>query len=243
MDKAYKVLARQQNISNREAKNLIDGGLVYVENQKVKIARGDVAEDTDFRILEIDNLDIIFENNEVIAVNKPAMLDSYQVQDILKAKLIHRLDKDTSGVLLLTKSDDFMEKCIKAFKNRNVTKQYIAWVDGIFYEDIIIDTPITTHKQGGKAFSKIDMRNGKPAVTIVKPLEVIGKKSKVEIEIKTGKTHQIRVHLASINYPIVGDEKYGSSTKSIRVLLHAKSIEIFEYKFSAPEPKYILKYK
>ncbi len=77
----------------------------------------------------------------------------------------------------------------------------------------------------------------------MKPLYIQGKKSKVEIEIETGRTHQIRVHLSSIGHPVVGDERYGSPTKTKRTLLHSKSISIFNYTFEAREPKDILKYK
>ena len=95
----------------------------------------------------------------------------------------------------------------------------------------------------GFYFSKIDKKKGKPATTVVRPIEIQGKKSKVEIEIKTGRTHQIRVHLAYIGHPIVGDERYGSVTRSKRILLHAKYISLLGYSFEAKEPKDIIKYK
>ena len=158
------------------------------------------------------------------------------------ARLLHRLDRDTSGVLLFGKDEAFITKAIRAFKNREVIKEYVAWVDGVFYEEMVIDEPIHTIKKG-KAFSMIDSLRGKKAITIVKPQEVQGKKSEVDIEIKTGRTHQIRVHLSHIGYPIIGDEMYGSPTKSKRILLHAKKVKLLGYEFEAKEPNDIQRYK
>jgi len=245
MEKAYKLLALQEGISNKKAKELIDRGLVYVLDRKVKIARAEMPEDTRFRVEKIDSVDIIYQDENIVAINKPALMDSYDIVDAIDEdiELIHRLDRDTSGVLLLARDKEFLKDAIEAFRAREVKKRYTAWVEGVFFEEITIDTPIATHKRGGKAFSIIDKKKGKPAVTVVKPIEIQGKKSKVEIEIKTGRTHQIRVHLADIGHPIVGDERYGSVTRSKRILLHAKAISLLGYDFEAKEPKDIIKYK
>lgn len=244
MEKAYKLLAQQKQISNKKAKELIDSGVVYVGDKKIKIARALMNKDTKFRVEKIDKIEIIYEDKDIIAINKPPLLDSYKVVDSIKkdVKLIHRLDRETSGILLLAKNEEFLKKAIEEFRAKRVKKIYTAWVDGIFFEETLIDKPISTFKRAGKSFSKIDKR-GKEAITIIRPILIQGKKSKVEIEIKTGRTHQIRVHLASIGYPIIGDEYYGSPTKSKRVLLHAKYISLLKYSFEAEEPKDILKYK
>ena len=242
-DKAYKVLAIQQGISNKKAKDLIDKGLVFVEDKKVKIARADIHTETIFRIEYPDAIEILYQDDDIIAINKPAQVDSYDIQDAIDgAELLHRLDRDTSGVLLLGKNRAFIERAIKEFKNRKVEKHYVAWVEGVIYEKVVIDEPIFTIKKG-KAFSMIDPVRGKKAHTIVKPEELQGKKSKVHIEITTGRTHQIRVHLASIGHPIVGDEQYGSRTQAKRVLLHSLKMKILDYEFNAKEPKEIAQYK
>jgi 23S rRNA pseudouridine1911/1915/1917 synthase len=246
MEKAYKLLAKQEGISNKKAKDLIDRGLVYYLDKKIKIARAEMPNDTFFRVETIEKVNIIYQDEHIIAINKPALLDSYELAEAIEeddTELIHRLDRDTSGVILFARNDAFLADAIKAFKQRKVKKRYVAWIEGVFCEETKIDAPIATHKQGGKAFSEINEERGKPAITIVKPLEIQGKKSKVEIEILTGRTHQIRVHLASIGHPIVGDERYGSVTRSKRILLHAKAISLLGYAFEAKEPRDIVKYK
>lgn len=242
-DKAYKVLARANGISNNKAKQLIDRGLVYIEERKIKIARAQIDINTIFRIEYPADIEILYQDADIIAINKPAQVDSYEIQDAIEgAELLHRLDRDTSGVLLLGKNRAFIERAIKEFKNRRVEKHYVAWVEGVVYEKMEINEPIFTVKKG-KAFSMIDPLRGKKAYTLVKPEELQGKKSKVHIEITTGRTHQIRVHLAHIGHPIVGDEQYGSRTQAKRVLLHSKKMKILDYEFNAREPKEIAKYK
>ncbi len=242
-DKAYKVLARQEEISNKKAKELIDRGLVFVGDKKVKIARANISDETRFRIEYPEDIEIIYQDENIIAVNKPAQIDSYDIQNAIEGvELLHRLDRDTSGVLLLGRNREFIQDAIKEFKNRRVKKHYVAWVEGVVYETMEIDDPILTIKKG-KAFSKIDPLRGKKAYTKVTPEEIQGKKSKVSIKITTGRTHQIRVHLASVGHPIVGDEQYGSRTQSKHMLLHSAKMKIFDYEFKAKEPKAIARYK
>ena len=242
-EKAYKILALQKGISNKKAKDLIDRGLVYVEDKKVKIARADIHTETFFRVEYPADIEILYQDEDILAINKPAQIDSYDIQDSIDgATLLHRLDRDTSGVLLLGKNEAFVERAIKEFKARRVEKHYVAWIEGVLYEKVEINEPIFTVKKG-KAFSLIDPLRGKPAHSIVKPEELQGKKSKVNIEITTGRTHQIRVHLAHIGHPIVGDEQYGSRTQAKRVLLHSAKMKILDYEFNAKEPKEIAQYK
>lgn len=235
-DKAYKVLANQLNVSNRRAKELIDRGVVYVGNKKVKIARGEIDTKTKFRVLEIPKIDIIFEDENILAVNKPPFLTSEEIEKDSGYRLLHRLDKETSGVLLLVKNEDFRKEAIEAFKKGEVYKEYIAWVEGIVAEEMTIDLPLLTIKKGGKAKTKVSYSKGKEAVTIITPLEVQSKYSKVKAVIKTGRTHQIRVHLARIEHPILGDTLYGSKEYE-RVMLHSRKIELLGYSFEAKEPK------
>jgi len=236
-DKAYKFLAAQEGISNSKAKYMIDKGLVYVGNRKVVIARADMPEKTKFRLEEVEKIRTIFENKDLIVLDKPAFLNSEDVEkQYPEARLLHRLDRETSGVLVLCKDEDFRIKAIGEFKNDRVYKEYIAWVDGDVIEEFVIDKPILTEKVNNKAKSKISASKGKPAITEVFPLLVVNHKSKIKLVIHHGRTHQIRVHLRSENLPIIGDELYGGRPAR-RMMLHAHKMKILGMEFTSPEPK------
>lgn len=238
-DKAYKVLAKQENISNSKAKELIDKGLVRAAGKKVMIARGEIDEDTLFSVKEIASIKMIFQDEDIVAVDKPAFLTSDEVaRKFPDYMMLNRLDKETSGVMLFAKNEDFQKKAIGEFKANRVYKEYVAIVDGKVIEEIEIDKPILTAKNRGIAKSKIDAKKGKPAKSTVYPMLVEGNKSKIKIVIDTGRTHQIRVHLNSVGLPIIGDAIYGKPAANInRVLLHSKKTQIFDYTFEAKEPR------
>ena len=103
MEKAYKLLAQQEGISNRAAKDLIDRGVVYSAGKKVSVARGELSESTKFKVEKIAPIKVIFEDEFIMAVDKPAFMTSEENAEIKKLPLLHRLDRETSGVLLLTK--------------------------------------------------------------------------------------------------------------------------------------------
>lgn len=234
-EKAYKVLALQENLSNSEAKSLIDRGLVYVNNSKVMIARGEIDTNTKFNIQKIEKVDVLFENDDILVVDKPAFVNSDELERRFKGvKLLHRLDRETSGVLMLVKNEEFRAKAIEEFKKDRVYKEYIAWVDGIITEDIDIEKPIITEKRGNKAYSKT-AKKGKPARTEVFVESVSGKKTRLRCIIHNGRTHQIRVHLKSEDMPIIGDEQYGGRRYK-RVMLHAAKVQLLGFTFEAKEP-------
>ncbi len=233
-EKAYKLLAIQENVSNRAAKDMIDRGIVYVGNKKVAIARGEVDIKTKFKVQNIQKIEKIFEDDNILAVNKPAFLNSEEVSKKMGYPLLNRLDKETSGVLLLVKNEDFQKKAIKEYKDKKVLKEYIAWVDGKIAEELEMNKPILTVKKT-KAYSKIS-KDGKEAISFVEPLLIEGNRSKVKVTIKTGRTHQVRVHLKSIAHPILGDTLYGGKPYK-RVMLHSYKTELLGYSFIAKEPK------
>src|SRR5574344_919330 len=228
-DKAYKLLAIQEKISNAKAKDLIDRGLVKVGDKKVMIARGEIRIDTKFNVKELAKTKVIFEDDNILVVDKPAFITADEVAKTFKnAILLNRLDKETSGVMMFAKNEDFQKKAIK---------EYVAIVEGKVIQEIVIDKPIITIKDKGVAKSKID-KNGKSAKTTVYPLLVEGNKSKIKLVIESGRTHQIRVHLNFVGLPIIGDAIYGRTASNVnRVLLHSKITKIFDYTFEAREPK------
>lgn len=236
-EKAYKLLALQEGISNGEAKKLIDRGLVYLLGKRVKIARGEVDAASRFNVKKVDVPKTIFEDDKIVALNKPSFVNSEELLNIERfkeCKLLHRLDRESSGVILLTKDEEFRQKAILEFKEMNVYKEYVAWVDGSVALPFIVDDPLIITK-GNKARVKIG-KDGVSALSEVYPLEIFGKFSKVKIIIKTGRTHQIRVHMQSKNHPLLGDELYGGKSH-FRIMLHSKVLKIFDYTFEAPEPK------
>ena len=231
-EKAYKLLAAQENISHNEAKALIDAGLVSARGAKIALAREMLGENTKFSVMKPAKPEIIYENENVLAVNKPPFMSSENLEKIYKFGLLNRLDKETSGVVLLYKNEEFREAAIAEFKNLRVKKSYIAIVKGIVSEEMKFGEPILTIKTRSGAFSKISP-NGKSAFSEVYPLMISGKKSLVKVRIETGRTHQIRVHLANAGFGVIGDEKYAKS-RAKRMFLHSYETEILGLKFKAP---------
>jgi 23S rRNA pseudouridine1911/1915/1917 synthase len=235
MEKAYKLLAAQEKISANAAKKLIDSGKVFAHDKKIKIARALMKKNTKFKIIETKKPKKIFEDKNIIVIDKPPFITSEEISKIYSTSLLHRLDKDTSGILILVKDKNWQKKAIEEFKNQNVYKEYHTWVSGIVSEEIVIDMPLKTIKTKSGAYSKID-KFGKIAITKIEPLMAFRTKSKVKAIIHTGRTHQIRAHLSYINHPILGDEKYGGKNTK-RVMLHHYKFKIFDYEFIADEPK------
>lgn len=233
-EKAYKLLADQLKISAGKAKEMIDRGLVYSHGKKLTIARALMPKDTLFKVEQIENVQMILADDNLLVLNKPAFVNSEELELRYGYPLLHRLDRETSGVLMLVKNEEFREKAIGEFRNQKVYKEYLAVVDGIIAEGGVIDAPLKITK-GHKAGAVVD-KKGEKAVTEYEPIAVMGKKTKLKIIIKTGRTHQIRAHLKYLGYPITGDRNYGGS-EAKRVMLHAYKLKLFEYDFVAEEPK------
>lgn len=166
------------------------------------------------------NIDIVFENNNFVAVNKPAGMLSVpdrtqseiSLKDILIEKYgtiftVHRLDKETSGIILFAKDEISHKYLSKAFEEKTVEKYYVGLVHGTPPQSGTIDGPIMEHPvQKGLM---IVNRKGKPSLTDYELQESFGKYSLVKFRIHTGRTHQIRVHAKNIGYPIACDPLYG----------------------------------
>lgn len=228
-EKAYKLFALQQNISTNKAKALIDSGKVSAQGRRVLIARALFPFNTRFEVIETE-CEKIFEDSELIALDKSVGIESYGLLDMYPhCKLINRLDKDTSGVILLAKNESMRQRCIQAFKQKQVEKVYYALIEGKLYEEIHIDKKIHT-KKDTKARSLIDA-DGLEAQSKVIPLQVFDNHTTLSVEIMTGRTHQIRIHLASIKHPIIGDIIYNktSTIKAKRLMLHCHKTALLGY--------------
>ncbi len=173
-------------------------------------------------------LDILYEDKDLIAINKPPGLvvhpapghlqgtfvhdllyhcKELQGTDPLRPGIVHRLDKDSSGVLLAAKHAQAHAKLVELFANRHIEKEYFAICVGT-PSDGLIDSPIGRHPTKRQEMC-VDKEKGKNAQSVITVHKQMGDLSFVHIQLLTGRTHQIRVHLSSIGYPILGDKVYG----------------------------------
>lgn len=273
------IASQNEDITRTAAQRLIEQGAILVngKNQKVsyKVSIGDVITIQEIKAQEIElkaqdiPLDIIYEDNDIIVVNKPKGMvvhpangnpDGTLVNAIMaickdslsgiggeiRPGIVHRLDKDTSGLLIVAKNDKAHVNMSEKIKNHEVKKTYIALVRGVVKEnEATIDMPIGRSNSDRKKMAVT--KNGKNAVTHIKVLKRFEKYTLLEINIETGRTHQIRVHLSHIGYPVIGDYTYSNGKNEFGVVgqcLHAKQLEFShpitekEMNLEAPLPKY-----
>ena len=215
-------------------------------------------------------LDILYEDNDVLVVNKPkgmvvhpsaghysgTLVNAimYHCKDSLsgingeiRPGIVHRIDMDTTGSLIVCKNDESHVAIAEQIKEHSCNRIYVGIVCGNVKEDEgTIDAPIGRHPVDRKKMA-INEKNGKPAVTHYKVLKRFGKYTYMQFKLETGRTHQIRVHMASIGHPLLGDELYSKNCLFKHLqgqTLHARTIGFIhprtkEYmEFSAPLPKY-----
>lgn len=235
-------LSEKLKISKSKAKNLIDTRNIFVNNKRAWIAsfvlnKGDSVylPDTllnDFKNKKTHNIKIIYEDDFVLALDKPAGIISDKTHDSLENLLrknlsnhnihaIHRLDKNTSGILLFAKNNEIFEKYKKLWQEKKVKKTYIAICHNIpdFIEKKI----------------KISVDN-KEAESFVKRISAADGLSLLKITTFTGRKHQIRIHLAKTGFPIVGDNIYGPNIIKEKKLLNIKRqlLHAFELSYICP---------
>lgn len=193
-------------------------------------------------------LNILYEDDDLLALNKPAgmvvhpapghwkgtlahaLLHHCRLElpghESLRPGIVHRLDKDTSGVMVVAKTMEAHARLVQAFSERRVSKEYIAICVGTPPQGKV-DAPIGRHRLRRQEMAVVE--NGKKAVSVVEPLYSNGSLSVVKVYPETGRTHQIRVHLQYLGHPILGDSLYGNSRinekdKVNRQLLHASRL-------------------
>ncbi len=248
------------------------------EKASYKVQNGDKIEIEEEPAKEIElkaqdiPLEILYEDNDIIVVNKPKGMvvhpangnpDGTLVNAIMsickdslsgiggeiRPGIVHRLDKNTSGAIIIAKNDKAHINLSEQLKNHEIKKTYIALVRGIVKENnATINMPIGRSKKDRK---KMDVdKNGKEAITHFKVLKRFADCTLLEINIETGRTHQIRVHLSHIGYPIIGDDVYSNGKNKWNIegqCLHAKSLD-FKHPINgksmhveAPIPEYFEK--
>lgn len=236
---------------------LIKEGQILVNGKSVKsgyqLSKGDEVSVSIPEPKELDvepqkmDLDIIYEDEDVILVNKPKGMvvhpapghttDTlvngllYHCKDnlsgingVARPGIVHRIDRDTTGILIVCKNDMSHNSIAEQLKEHSINRRYRALVHGNIKEDQgTVEGPIGRHPVDRKKMA-INERNGKPAVTHYTVLERFGNYTLIECKLETGRTHQIRVHMTSIGHPLVGDEVYGPVKSSFKLqgqCLHA----------------------
>lgn len=250
----YSTLSRNMIQSLIEDGNILVNGKAKKASYKVQM--GDSIEITmpEARELNIKPekipLEVVYEDDDIIVVNKPKGLVVHPangnpdgtlvnaIMDLCKGSLsgiggeirpgiVHRLDKDTSGLLIVAKNDVAHINMSNQIKDRQVKKIYIALVRGIVGEDeATINMPIGRSTKDRKKMAV--RKDGKEAVTHFKVLKRYSKYTLLEVKIDTGRTHQIRVHMAEIGHPVVGDMVYSNGKNEFGVegqMLHARSLD------------------
>jgi len=212
-------------------------------------------------------LNIVYEDKHLLVVNKPqgmvthpapgnytgtlvnALLghckDLSGINGVLKPGIVHRLDKGTSGLLLIAKTDDAHKKLAKQFKDKTTKRVYLALVDGkVELDNGTVELPIGRSTRDRKKMAvKFDDESSREAITHYKVIKRFGGFTLLECRLGTGRTHQIRVHLSYIGHPILGDEKYGTKGNFKMPMLHAATIGFIHpatkkfMEFSSKPPK------
>ena len=247
------------------------------EKSSYRVAPGDqveleVPEPEEPEILaEEMDLDILYEDRDIILINKPKGMvvhpaaghysgtlvnglmahcreDLSGINGVLRPGIVHRIDMDTTGVLIACKNDFAHTSIAQQLKVHSITRKYYAIVHGVIREEEgTVNAPIGRHPTDRKKMS-INTKNGREAVTHYRVLQRFEKFTYVECQLETGRTHQIRVHMASIHHPLLGDTVYGPAKCPVSGLqgqtlhagvlgfIHPRTGEYME--FSAPLPEY-----
>lgn len=218
----------------------------YKVSNNDKIIIGELKEDTTIKPEKMD-LDIVYEDDDVIVINKKSgvvvhpALGNYSntlvnglmyygkklsnINGEFRPGIVHRIDKDTSGLLLIAKNDKAHVSLAKQLKDKTVNRKYVALVEGVINHDTgTIDAPIGRDSNDRKKMT-VTSNNSKNAVTHFKVIDRYKRATLIECKLETGRTHQIRVHMKYIGHPVVNDPVYGKGkANSFGQMLHAKTI-------------------
>ncbi len=245
----------------KDKKVLIDGKTVN-SSYKVKLDDEIIVDDQLDYSINVDAedipIDIIYEDDDLLIINKKsgmvvhpapghytgtlvnALLYKYKnlAGDKFRPGIVHRLDKDTSGLMIVAKTSEMLEKISKMISKKEVERKYLAIVDGLIKHDTgEIDAPIGRDRNNRQKMAVTDV-NSKNAITHFKVLERFNNNTYIECILDTGRTHQIRVHLSYIGYPVCNDPLYGKGKcTEFGQMLHSYSIK-FKHPRTGVEIKY-----
>ncbi len=192
-----------------------------------------------------ENERVLYEDPTLLAYNKPSGISSPDLAELLDLSLVHRLDRDTTGVLLLAKTAGKQKEIIDLFRKRKIAKSYLAWVVGVPKQKRgTIENTVAKvrEREGSVTWAVVSHKRGLSAKTEWTLEKKEGKCSLLRCFPRTGRTHQIRVHLSHIGLPVLGDVHYGSRTIDsaiypFRPLLHAEKIIVEGREIIAPLPE------
>jgi 23S rRNA pseudouridine955/2504/2580 synthase len=231
-------------------------GATYADDEPRVVPRQVSVSDAD-RTALIES--ILYQDEDVIAINKPAglavqggsktlhhldaMLDHLQFDTKERPRLVHRLDKDTSGVLMLARTRSASTYLSQLFSSRSLQKTYWALVVGVPKNHTgLIQAPLLKGEGQGGEKMIVNLEEGKPAETHYRVIDTVGQKvAWLELEPKTGRTHQLRVHCDFMGIPILGDGKYGGSVAYLNGVPNTRKIHLHAYSISLALPNGILK--
>lgn len=188
-------------------------------------------------------LDIVYEDEDIVIINKAsgmvvhpasgnyentlvnALIYRYNLDDTnVRSGIVHRIDKDTSGLVIVAKNDKTLELLTEMFKNKEIKKTYLAIVDGVINNKSgTINAPITRDVKDRKKM--MVGKDGKNSITHFYVLKTFKNNTYLSLNLETGRTHQIRVHMAYIGHPITNDKVYGKENTSFGQYLHASKLE------------------
>lgn len=246
-----------EDVTRSELKNYFTDGLITVNGKVVKpsytLSEGDLINIEPREVISLDiekediPLDVVYEDSDVIVVNKPSGMvvhpafghyqgtlvnalmhhcdDLSGINGVIRAGIVHRIDKDTSGLLVACKNDLAHKSLSKQLKDKTTTRKYIAIVYGQIPHNLgKINAPIGRDENNRQKMAVVS--GGRPAVTHFKVLERFKKFTLIECTLETGRTHQIRVHMSYIGYPVLGDPLYGPRKVygDTGQFLHAKTL-------------------
>lgn len=227
----------------KPATRLVAGDMVRIPPASIRENKpGDIPP----AVLELLRQSVCYEDQGVMVIDKPAGMAvhsgsglAWGVVDVVRKlrpgkniDLVHRLDRETSGCLLLALDGDALRDLNMQIKNKQVEKRYLCLMDGKLERDVVeVNQPIGKYERSGQRFMRVDSQ-GKPAHTTFRLLQKYGSCSYVEAQLHTGRTHQIRVHAAHIGAPLVGDKRYSPAPRQKfwkaegvrRMFLHAHQI-------------------